>query len=122
MKEIWKPISGFEGLYEVSNMGNVRSVDRIVKRGNCFEKRKSHLMSAVASDGTHGYSYVNLYMNGKTYPKRVHRLVAEAFIPNPENKPCIDHINTIRNDNNVEMPTVLAKIISHCRRYPVVCI
>lgn len=38
MKEIWKPISGFEGLYEVSNMGNVRSVDRIVKRGNCFEK------------------------------------------------------------------------------------
>lgn len=102
MKEIWKPISGFEGLYEVSNMGYVRSVDRIVKRGNCFEKRKSHLMSAVASDGTHGYSYVNLYMNGKTYPKRVHRLVAEAFIPNPENKPCIDHINTIRNDNNVE--------------------
>lgn len=40
MKEIWKPISGFEGLYEVSNMGNVRSVDRIVKRGNCFEKKK----------------------------------------------------------------------------------
>lgn len=102
MKEIWKPISGFEGLYEVSNMGNVRSVDRIVKRGNCFEKRKSHLMSAVVSDGTHGYSFVNLYMNGKTYPKRVHRLVAEAFIPNPENKPCIDHINTIRNDNSVE--------------------
>ena len=48
MKEIWKPISGFEGLYEVSNMGNVRSVDRIVKRGNCFEKRKSHLMSAAS--------------------------------------------------------------------------
>ncbi len=102
MEEIWKPIKGFEGFYEVSNMGNVRSIDRVVKRGNGTINRKSKFMSLFCSDATHGYSLVNLYMNGKMYPRKVHRLVAEAFIPNPENKPCIDHINAIRNDNRVQ--------------------
>lgn len=102
MEEIWKSVRRFESYYEVSNMGNVRSIDRIVKRGRFFEKRKSHLLSVVKSSGTHGYCFVNLYKDGKTYPKKVHRLVADAFIENPDNKPCIDHINGLRDDNRVE--------------------
>lgn len=102
MEEIWKSVKGFEGYYEVSNMGNVRSIDRIVKRGRFFEKRKSHLLSVVKSSGTHGYCLVNLYKDGKIYPKKVHRLVADVFIENPENKPYVDHINGVRDDNRVE--------------------
>lgn len=102
MEEIWRPVKGFEGYYEVSNMGNVRSIDRIVKRGRFCEKRKSHPLSVVISSGTKGYCFVNLNINGKTYSKKVHRLVADAFIPNPYNKPCVDHINTIRTDNRAE--------------------
>lgn len=102
MEEIWKPVKGFEKYYEVSNMGNVRSIDRVVKRGRFYVKRESRLLSVNISNGTHGYVFLNLNLNGKAYPKRVHRLVAEAFIPNPDNRPCVDHINTIRSDNRVE--------------------
>ena len=98
--EIWKPVKGFEGLYEVSNLGNVRSVDRYVMNGNryCLLKgkpRKTHLIST-------GYLMVDLYKNSQRTHYLIHRLVAEAFISNPNNLPCIDHINTIRTDNRIE--------------------
>jgi len=85
MKEIFKIIEEFPE-YEVSNLGNIRSY-RIYKNGKLLKHRISN-----------GYNRVML--NKKN--KMVHRLLAQAFIPNPENKPCINHINGIRNDNRVE--------------------
>lgn len=98
--EIWKPVKGFEGLYEVSNLGNVRSLDRHVMCGNhyCLLKGKPR----KAFPNSKGYLRTILSKNGQVKIYLVHRLVAEAFIPNPSNLPCIDHINTIKTDNRVE--------------------
>ncbi len=86
MEEIWKDIKDYEGLYQVSNIGRVRSLitNKVLKPSNIR------------------YSRVILYKNKEHTNFSVHRLVAEAFIPNPENKPEVDHINTITNDNRVE--------------------
>lgn len=88
MEEVWKDIKGFEGLYKISNKGNVYS---------CLKKRLKKLDLSRA-----GYHSLHLWNKGKDIHFYVHRLVASHFIPNPENKPCIDHINTIRTDNRVE--------------------
>lgn len=98
--EIWKPIKYYEGLYEVSNKGNVRSVDRYVMHGNryCFLKGKPK----KAYYNSDGHLKVRLYKNGQGKHYFIHRLAANAFIPNPNNLPCIDHINTIKTDNRVE--------------------
>ena len=94
--EIWKPVMGYEGLYEVSSYGRVRSLDRMDERDMY---RKGRILKSALNKN--GYPSVSLWKDnhGKTY--RVHRLVAEAFIPNPNNKPEIDHINTIKTDNTV---------------------
>lgn len=84
--EEWRDIKGYEG-YQVSNEGRVRSL------------RSNKLMKLMI---WHGYAYVNFTINNVVNHKSVHRLVAEAFLPNPHNKPCVDHINTITNDNRVE--------------------
>lgn len=91
--EIWKDIKNFEGLYQVSHLGNVRSLDAII---NCkgaknidTHIRKGRILKQ--SIGTTGYYSVNLSRNGKTKYVRVHKLVAEAFIPNPNNYYCINH-------------------------------
>lgn len=98
--EVWKPIKGYEGLYEVSNLGNVRSVDRYVMCGNEYRLFKGKPKKPILTPM--GYLRTDLYKNkqGKYY--FVHRLVAEAFIPNPNDLPYIDHKNTIRDDNRVE--------------------
>lgn len=99
-KEIWKPVKGYEGLYEVSNKGNVRSVDRYVRNDKQYRLLKGKPMKTFPN--LYGYLKTNLYKNGQRKLHSVHRLVAEAFIPNPSNLPCIDHINTIKTDNRVE--------------------
>ena len=84
--EIWKDVLGYEGYYEVSNMGRVRNAQT----------------NRVLSPGiSQGYYYVALYCHGQRHNKQVHRLVAEAFLDNPENHPIINHKNEIRNDNVV---------------------
>ena len=98
--EIWKPVKGYEGLYEVSNMGNVRSLDRHSMWGNRYCLFKGKPMKTFPN--SYGYLKTNLYKNGQLKQYSVHRLVADAFIPNPNNLPCIDHINTIKTDNRVE--------------------
>ena len=90
MQEIWKEIKGYEGYFEVSNLGNFRSKDRIVK----YKK-----------DGIRNYQgYQRIVLMKDAIKKRYmcHRLVAETFIPNPDNKPFINHINGNRSDNRVE--------------------
>ena len=95
MEEIWKDIKGYEG-YQVSNLGRVRSLDRIDSNNHPL---KGVILKPYISNS--GYLLVGLYKQQKRDRKLLHRLVAEAFIPNPDNKPEIDHINTIKTDNTV---------------------
>ena len=98
--EEWKDIKGYEGRYQVSNLGRVRSLDREYNNRGTMVPIKGKMLSF---NNCRGYSLVSLCKDdSKPYKAKVHRLVAEAFIPNPENKPCIDHINTDRTDNRVE--------------------
>lgn len=99
--EIWKDIEGYEGLYQVSNEGRVKSIERTITMSNGRPRliRERILKQSLQSKG---YYFVILCNDSEGKHKYVHRLVAEAFIPNLENKPCIDHINTIRTDNRVE--------------------
>lgn len=92
--ECWKPVVGFEGLYEVSNLGRIKSIPSNKKyrpTQSCVKKQQINF----------GYCVVGLFKDGKPFYKRIHRLVAEAFIDNPKNKPCVNHINGIKTDNNV---------------------
>ena len=95
--EIWKDIKGYEGIYQVSNFGRVKSLERVNSRGNTVKERilKPHKTEK-------GYLHIVLCKDGKTKLYRVHRLVATYFIPNPENKPEVDHINGQKDDNRVE--------------------
>lgn len=86
---MWKDIKGFESVYKINEFGKVYSL------------KSNKILSQ--SINIHGYYIVYLCGDGgKTIAKQIHRLIAEAFIPNPENKPCIDHINAIRTDNRLE--------------------
>lgn len=91
--EIWKDIEGYEGLYQVSNLGRVRSLN--FNRTGRTELLKLSILNS-------GYNMCGLWV-GKVYKtKYVHRLVAEAFLPNPNNLPYINHKNEIKTDNRVE--------------------
>ena len=101
--EEWRPVVGYEGLYEISDWGNVRSVERSIirymKLTNTFFTQTFPQIIKKKHYDKDGYEMVNLKKDGKHKLGKVHRLVAEAFIPNPEDKPYIDHINGIRDCN-----------------------
>ena len=88
-KEYWKPIKGYEGLYEVSNWGRVKSLK--------FGKERILKQSI-----RHGYYFVGLSKNGIVKTYQVHRLVAEAFIDNPDNLPQVNHKDENKLNNNVD--------------------
>lgn len=98
--EEWRPIKDYEGLYEVSNMGRVRSLDREIITSN---GKKIHLKGKILKLqlNNSGYLFVGLNKHNKKH-FYVHFLVAKSFIPNLENKQFIDHINTNKTDNRVE--------------------
>lgn len=98
--EEWRTIEGYEGMYEVSSQGNVRSLPKAVDIGVCIQNRKEKFLKQVP-DGK-GYMMVWFYKDGKRKMHKVHRLVAKAFIPNTENKPEVDHINADKADNRME--------------------
>jgi hypothetical protein len=93
MEEIWKDVKGFEGLYQVSNIGNVkRFIGKIIP--------KERLIGRIVDRD--GYSRRTLCKNGLSKQMTEHRIVAIAFIKNPKNKETINHINGIKSDNRVE--------------------
>lgn len=91
-QEIWKPVVGYEGLYEVSNLGRVKSVERYVPQGKSMRHVRERIKEVHS--GSSGYPCVTLCKNRKSRATPLHRIIALAFIPNPENKPFIDHIDT----------------------------
>lgn len=95
--EIWRDIEGYEGKYQVSNEGRVKAL--ALEGMGIGRSQKEHILRQA---DLRGYKRVGLSKDGVVKWYSVHRLVAKAFIPNPNNYPVTDHINTIRDDNRVE--------------------
>lgn len=100
MEEIWKPIKDYENLYEVSNLGRIKSLEKFVNKGKCHRGWKEHY-AKQAVDGC-GYLRTNLSKNGKPKTVKVHRMVAETFIPNPNNLPQVNHKDGNKQNNCVD--------------------
>jgi len=90
LKEIWKEIEGFEGRYQVSNLGRVMSL--VTNHGKQRQKLKPQYERR--------YMFVNLSVKNRGHTKDVHRMVANAFVPNPDNKPMVNHIDGVKLNNN----------------------
>ena len=100
MMEEWRPVVGYEDYYEVSDRGNVRSKDRVVAQRNGTQKRiKGRLMTKSKGNGKGYYQSVMVSKDGMPKRKLVHRLVAEAFIPNPCGLPEVNHVDEDKTNN-----------------------
>ena len=102
MEEIWKDVKGYEGLYQVSNLGRVKSLDHLVKHrheGRMALKRSCMLKPKTKKNG---YLFVCLSNESKLKYFHIHRLVAQEFIPNPENLPEVNHKDENKTNNCVE--------------------
>lgn len=93
MEEIWKDYPGFEGRYQVSNLGRVKSL-------NYHRERREFILVPIIDKG--GYEIVKLCLDGEVYPHRVHLMVATVYVPNPDSKPYVDHIDTNRRNNRAD--------------------
>lgn len=98
--ELWEPIKGMEGHYKVSNLGRIKSLKRIKRQWNGYKYIEYEISEKIRKPRYfNGYYIVNLTVNGVRYQEWVHRLVAQAFIPNPNNLPEVDHKNGRKLDN-----------------------
>ncbi len=107
MTEIWKDIEGYEKLYQVSNIGRVRSKDGIRHVGNgYYGKRKGRILKPFKlkshGDDSNYYWQVTLYDNGSHRKFTIHRLVATAFVKNNNNLPCVNHIDGNKLNNHAD--------------------
>ena len=104
MKEIWKDIPGYEGLYQVSDLGRIKRLPKLVKNEGLRNKSKTFISKELIIKPfniSKGYKGVILTKNGKRTNKKLHRLVAEVFIENPFNKPQVNHIDCDKTNNKV---------------------
>lgn len=98
--EIWKDIEGFEN-YQISNLGNVRALNKYNRQGLSKELvKQSKIIKPIIN--THGYCSVNLYKDKKCYRKDNHRLVAKMFIPIPKRLLQVNHIDGNKQNNNID--------------------
>lgn len=98
MTEVWKPVRGYEGLYEVSNLGKVKALRKM--SGTCYRKEKELSLNRLSVDG-----YVRISLsNGvdKPYETKMHRIVAEHFVPNPLEKETVNHIDGDKLNNRAD--------------------
>lgn len=99
MEETWKSIKGYEGYYEISDKGRVKSLTRKVMFGERVKFTKETILKEI--NNGRDYMYVTLSCNNKKTKKYIHRLVAGEFLPNEFNKPEVNHKNGIKKDNNI---------------------
>lgn len=104
MNEVWEDIKDYEGYYQISTFGRVKSLDRLVSGKRSNQKLKGRILKQSAKKANRNYKryVVSLSKNSKCKHFMAHRLVAQAFIPNPENKPEINHKDGNPLNNNVE--------------------
>lgn len=127
--EIWKPVVGWEGLYEVSSHGRIRSLNRVIINKSGGKQSFVGRILRPARD-RYGYNRVVLSKEGTSYNRIVHRLVAQAFIPNPNNLPEVNHKDEDKTNNipenlewcsnkyNVNYGTGLARRMVSQRNHP----
>lgn len=99
IEEVWKDAFGYEGIYEVSNLGRIRSLDREVWNGTNYHTKSGRILNTFKKPD--GYVVTQLTKDGISKTVSMHRLVALTFLPKIENKDFVDHINTVRDDNRV---------------------
>lgn len=105
MQEIWKDIKGYEGLYQVSNLGRVKSLPRKIYNNGIIGKNKFYISKEkiLKERIDHkGYFRVALCKNNIQKDYSIHRLVLENFVENVDNKPCVNHIDGNKQNNNLE--------------------
>ncbi|MEG1256888.1 NUMOD4 motif-containing HNH endonuclease [Clostridium sp.] len=100
MVEIWKDIKGYEGLYQVSNLGRVKSLERYRKNHNKLQKVEEKIKNM--RQDKQGYLLIDLYKGNKAKTIRVHRLVAETFLKNADNKETVNHIDGNKLNNRID--------------------
>ncbi len=97
--EEWRDIPQFEGYYQASSQGRIRSIERMVQKSGHLQKLQGVIIKPQR--GTNGYLAVSLSKNGTVRQERVHRIIARTFIPNPDKLPEVNHINEDKTDNRV---------------------
>lgn len=99
MAEVWKDMQGYEGLYQISNLGRIKSLSKKVKNKNGYRTTKEKIMKNILSNN--GYLQTTLRKGKRPKSFLIHRLVAEAFIPNPNKYKCVNHKDENKLNNNV---------------------
>ena len=105
MTEIWEDIKGYEGLYQISNLGKIKSLDHVVKTSNKYKATGSRMVKGKmlkCSFDKDGYLTISLSKNNIVKTKRIHKLVAETFIINLHNLPIINHKDENKQNNYVD--------------------